>query len=557
MRRWLVVLLASLASAAPSCDEGGPSEGDADADGDTDADGGADGDADGDEASDGDPDGAEDADTLPWDPRFDGLAATIDAERIALGAPGAAFAVIEGGEVVFAAGFGSRDPDDPDQPVAATTLFRIGSVTKMLTAMALLQLVDAGLVDLDRPVTDVVPELTFALDPTWADTILVRHLLEQSSGLVDTLSIDGPDDALLESGNLAYASEGYLMAPSGRLWNYSNPNFALAGWLVERASGEGYRARMAESLLGPLGMDRTLFLGSEVLADGDYASGLTTDWETGVGRAVARPDSYDSGWMRPAGFAWSSVLDLAEVVRFLAEGDAAVLPEALHDELARAQISTEVMRDYQGYGFGLFVSSVFNIGPRWYETPLVYHGGDIMGFAADVYCLPELDAGVVALASTDLAHFGESVAEAFELLDGLPEPGRAPADLAFDPSSLPELAGTYRDDFGLGLAIVTAEGGTLAVSMPDLDAAGVPYGRHLSVYGPDNFLAEIDGSQWLLTFIRDEAGRPEYVRSRAAVFHAVTDPGKPPPSADPAAIRRALERGRRAGPRLPSLPLGR
>jgi CubicO group peptidase (beta-lactamase class C family) len=89
---------------------------------------------------------------LPIEPRFQALADRIDAERVELGAPGVAVLVMENGTITFAHGFGLKNPDAPDE-VDAGTLFRIGSVTKVLTATALLEFVASGQVGLDDPVT--------------------------------------------------------------------------------------------------------------------------------------------------------------------------------------------------------------------------------------------------------------------------------------------------------------------------------------------------------------------------------------------------------------------
>jgi CubicO group peptidase (beta-lactamase class C family) len=454
-----------------------------------------------------------------WEPRFDDLAQTIEKERKAMGAPGAAFAYIEGGEIVFAAGFGSKDPHQ-DDPVLPTTLFRIGSVTKVLTATAVLQQVEAGKLDLDAPVTDVLPDYAFALDASWADSILLRHALDHTAGQYDYGGFGSSDDADLEPDMYAYAQDYYLMSPSGRLWNYSNPNFSLAGLMLEKTAGVWYRDAMADSLFGPLGMSRTLFLGDEVIDDGDYASGLTTNWQTGVGEAVATPDAYDSAFMRPAGFAYSSLQDMAAFIQFLMQGDPAVLSDTLRAELSSAQVPTHSYGETESYGFGLFVYDGFSLQDGYRELKLVTHGGDIPGFAADIYYVPELGVGVVAFASADGAHFGESVAEALSLAPNLPAPVAGPAPWTFDPSVLSDYVRTYHDPFMVGDLIVTDENGVLKISMPELDTYGISYGATPMPYAPDGFILEIDGVSTPLTFIRDDQGAVEYARTRFFVGEA-------------------------------------
>jgi len=151
-------------------------------------------------------------------------------------------AVIEGGEISLAAGLGSKHPDQADS-VQATTLFRIGSVTKMLTAVGLLQQVHAGQVELSTSVTTPLPDFALVGDAAWAPSIQVQDLLTHRSGLVDYLEIDaaaayhsddGLGDYLLGPYGLAY-----LMAPAGRFWNYSNPGYMVVGLVTEVLDGQG------------------------------------------------------------------------------------------------------------------------------------------------------------------------------------------------------------------------------------------------------------------------------------------------------------------------------
>ncbi len=100
----------------------------------------------------------------PYSRRYQPLIDAIEKEMRSLDIPGAAVAVVEGGEITLAAGLGSKHPHRLD-PVQPSTLFRIGSVTKMLTAIGLLQVVEQGIVDMNAPVTDYLPDFSFGYDP--------------------------------------------------------------------------------------------------------------------------------------------------------------------------------------------------------------------------------------------------------------------------------------------------------------------------------------------------------------------------------------------------------
>lgn len=455
---------------------------------------------------------------LPIDPRFQPLVDQIEAERADLGAPGVAVLVMENGAITFAHGFGLKNPDGTDE-VDAGTLFRIGSVTKMLTATALLELVASGEVALDDPVTRAIPGFKLAAPVGAEATITVQHLLTHSSGLYDYLgNLDAPDqsDGYLGSFTTgAFTTVEYQMAPAGRMWNYSNPNFSLAGLTLENVGGESYRAAMHDRVFAPLGMTRTLWRGDEVIADGNYAYGLTSD--TSGSRLVQAPDSYDNPWARPAGFAFSSVYDLARFVTFLEDGDPAVLPDAQRQAMQSPQINLEVGRgDLQAYGYALFVDKGVFLHDGFHATTIVSHGGDIPGYAADVFYVPATRFSIIVLANADGAHFMDSIAFALEQYAGLSAPTTAPS-FPIDPATFASLAGSYQDDFNVGRMIVTNGENGLTLSMPDVDAAHVTYDPALVAIAPDNFILTIEGQQTLISFLRDGDGNAEYIRHRAFV----------------------------------------
>lgn len=483
------------------------------------------------------------------DPRFDALAAQVELEREALGAPGVSVALLEDGEVVWAEGFGSRLADG-DKRAKATTLYRIGSCNKMLTSAALLRKVDAGTVQLDDAVTVSSPDFHFDEDPSWADTIEVQHLLSHTSGMYDYLAIDGPTaDSALESfltGTSASSFGGFmfLMSPSGRFWNYSNPNFYVAALVDEKtSSGVYYRDLLTQGVLEPLGMDRTLFLAEDVLDDGDYATGLAYDWVNGTSATrIADPEAYDNAWARPAGYAWSSVLDMAAFATFLLDGNTAVLSDALREEMQSPLVNTEYFLEYGFYGYGLSVNEGFQLGNDWYETRLVSHDGAIPGFSASMYVLPESRFAFVVLANTDGAYFPDSLAMALRDFGSLPAPV-TPPDPQIDPTDFASFAGTYQDPYNVGEIGIAASNGEVTITMPDLDDLGIPYDTDLVPYSKNNFVLGIQGTQVLATFILDSGGNAEYFRTRFAVGAREAPAFAPSaaPAIDGERLRRALQ----------------
>jgi CubicO group peptidase (beta-lactamase class C family) len=412
----------------------------------------------------------------------------------------------------------------------------------MLTATALLQLVGEGAASLDDPLTTSVPDFALAAEPAWSSSVLLRHLLTHSSGIVDYTLLEGSsDDALLESFTTGdFERIGYPMAPSGRMFNYSNPNFTFTGLVVEKLRGAAYREVMKDRVFAPLGMDRTFFLASEVLADGDYAHASSVD-EMNQPIVIA-PDSYDNAWSRPAGFAFSSVRDLARFVLFLERGDRAVLPDDLRAAMMSPQLDTKNWFDLDHYGFGISIYEGAFLGgvDQFRRMRFVTHGGAIPGYAAEIWYVPSLRFGAVTLANTDGAYFPNTLVTALRELTSLPPASPAP-EFTPDPASYSKYAGTYLDPYNAGTLIVRAHTSSLSISMPDLDRLRIPYEPELVPISPDNFILGVQGFQVGATFILDENDRGEFFRTRPFVARRTNTASLAPPAKlDAAAFLRAI-----------------
>lgn len=479
----------------------------------------------------------------PYSRRYQPLIDAIEKEMRDLDIPGAAVAVVEGGEVTLAAGLGSKHPHRLD-PVQPSTLFRIGSVTKMLTAIGLLQMVEQGFVDLNAPVTDYLPDFSFAYDPNWAPSITIRNLLTHTSAMKDFFEMDTPgvedDDALLRyfSGPYRQSPYAYLMAPAGRMFNYTNPGYMLAGLVTEVASGTYYRHYLQQNVFAPLGMARTFFLPEDVIADGDFAYGQTLHWETGE-PFVVEPNSYDNGWGRPAGLAFSNVLDLAEVVKFLRAGQPDVLADNMRIAMQEPQMDMEMFLDLIHYGYGLIVQEAGFYHPTassFYRMRIASHGGDVYGFSADLYYVPDLDFGFVALTNASYSHLDTSFATALTTLCEMPTPSSIP-DFSMTSADYARYPGQYHDPFNAGDILVKLDNNQLTVEIPTFDDIGLMYSSTLLANTPNNFilylygLTQFDAYPLQVTFILDDEGKSEYFRTRSFVAEyqgeISPEPGRP------------------------------
>ncbi len=483
-----------------------------------------------------------------WDSRYDALVDAVKADLAASHAAGVQVAVMEGGVVTFAATFGSGHPDQ-DVSISNRTLFQIGSDTKKQTAVALLQKVQAGSVSLDDTLAQALPELEFRWGEDWNDQILVEHLLTHQGGFFDyALWEMGAADDLLASWTYGtFANQWYLMNPPGEFWNYSNPNFSLAGLITEENDTRPWPDIMLEDVYGPLGMDRTYLRKAEVLADGDYAVGYGIDPTTGVLGTRDMIDVADHAWTRPAGLAWSTATQQLYFADFLMNGDTEVLSDELVAQMHDERVNTLYQFDESHYGYGLMVNRGMELDGGYYEVPYWEHGGNTMAFSSLFRVLPEQGFAISILSSGYGTDFTASADAAVRtLVEGLPTPVDPP-EYVIDPARYAYHVGDYMDEWNVGPATVTQVGDSLHIELPVLDQHGYDYEQDLIAVSSDIHYIEIQGGYYDLTFIQKEAGEPSaYIRNRSLVLtrdpgEAVTGQRRTPTKAD---VEHWLERAR-------------
>jgi len=487
----------------------------------------------------------------PLDPRFEPLAAAVERDLASNTATAASVAVWLDGEVVWVGGFGHADPEGDDAP-DADTLFMIGSDTKKIAALSLLRKVAAGRTTLDTSVAALLPNLHPVRAPGFTATTL-RQLLSHQSGIADgaEATTSTTDAALASFAYGAFASTFPALAPPGRFWNYSNPNFSIAGLIDQELDGRMWADIVEQDIFPALGMTRTFARKSEV--DDDHAPGLGRSLpdESGL-RLVSLEDTWEAAFTRPAGLVWSTPSDQIRLARFLVDGDPALLDPALLREVTAPQ--TRLYPDLPGgYGFGMFNGRGLKLASGWHDVEVWRHGGNTMTHTSTFYVLPEQRFAISILSNGVGDNFTPSVAKAIETLVELPPPGVEPAP-PFDPSKLDALTGTYVDAVNIGEVRVTREGDALAVSVPMFDAAGVPYQRALTPISTRVWLARVDGAMLDLAFI-DGPGGETYLRNRQVVaVRPPPGPGMLAPARTPS--REAVLRAVRAmkQPEVSSLP---
>ena len=290
----------------------------------------------------------------PAEDAFDAVDAYLREQMASMGFPGAAVVVVQGGRQVHAAAVGRADGSA--RPMTAETPVLLASTTKSLTAIAVLQQVEAGRLELDRPVAAYLPWFTLA-DPR-SNEITVRNLLQQSSGLSTAGSApyeasDAQDPDALERGVRELAGVG-LMGPPGEAFSYSNANYNVLGLLVQEVSGQPFGDYLREHVFGPLEMEHAHPTRAAARAGG-LAPGHTL-WFSAFWRETATPASTAG---MPSTSVYASAQDLGRELAALLGGglyqDRRILrPESVEAMLTPA-IRVDESKDY---------------AMAWFERPL-------------------------------------------------------------------------------------------------------------------------------------------------------------------------------------------
>ncbi len=315
----------------------------------------------------------------------------VQTEMAAQRIPGLALAVVRDRRIVHMQGFGKADASG--RTISPQTPFVIGSLSKSVTALAIMQLVEAGQVDLDAPVVRYLPWFRVA-DESASTEITVSHLLNHTSGLSTKTgrSFQGQSDTsatALET-TVRKLETAALTAPVGETHQYSTVNYSVLGLIVQTVSAQSYETYVEDRIFDPLQMRRSSTSKADALVDG-----LATGHHYWFGRAAALEEPHNRGLL-PAGYLVSTAEDMGhyviaqlnhgtfEAVRVLSSGGTATMHRAA---VPAAQTDTS-------YGMGWFVGPVNGI-------PAVFHQGETFGYHANIVLIPGSDQGVVVLMNAE------------------------------------------------------------------------------------------------------------------------------------------------------------
>lgn len=394
----------------------------------------------------------------------------LDRSRAAWQVPGAQVVVVQEGSVLHAGGLGVLAVEQPT-PVDDATVFEHGSCAKAYTAALAVRLADEGVVDLDAPVRQYLPELSLPDEATSA-AVTLRDLLSHRSGLGRHDLVWILDGRLERDDVVRRLAVLPLGGPLRGKWTYSNLGYALAGAALERAAGSTWEELVTSRLLTPLGM-RT------ARVDGTAAGPRATGYLLGDDGLVPAP-ARRLGAVAPAGQLTAAATDAAAWL--LAQTSDRLLQSGHEPVADMAQPSPLAELELDGYGLGW-------VAARFRGARIAWHSGGVDGFLTQTVVAPEERTAVLVSATLHLT--GWSLAAALTLLEqllGQPPGGwlerlRPPATTPSPPPLLADTAG-FAGCFtasGYGQLVVAPDG---TASLGDASLVVHQEGEGLSLHYP-------------------------------------------------------------------------
>lgn len=308
---------------------------------------------------------------------------------------GVTIALVDGEQMIWCKGFGYADVDKRI-PAAPETVYRPGSISKLFTDVAIMQQVEAGVIDIDADIRTWLPD--FAIENPFPDAkpVTLRTLMTHSSGLPRESPVgsyfDDTFPSIEETVRSIYSTR--MIYPPETMMKYSNIGVTVVGHILEKMTGEGFVDYQRRALLGPLGMTSSDFVMNDELMK-NYAAGYM--WVAGEkGGDIVAP-RFELATV-PAGNLYSTAPDLAKFLICMinggAIGDTRILKPETVEQMFTVQFSTPDQPRYFGLGF---VVGNFN----GHKT--IGHTGAVYGFTSIITGLPEEKLGVVVLVNEDIA----------------------------------------------------------------------------------------------------------------------------------------------------------
>jgi len=434
--------------------------------------------------------------------------------------PGLALAVLKDDEIIYARGFGYRDRSRRLR-VDEETVFGIASVTKSFTAAAIMKLVDDGVLSVNDPVVEHLPEFRVP-DEEALSRITIRDFMAHLSGIPPQPNLgyamrhsmrgypkynpheedsdedqgDEQDEPVVETYEdlMEQLADGYdLLGSPGEWLSYSNDAYALLGAIIERASGQLYESFVSEHILEPNGMSRTTFFLDDLVS----MDNVTRLYMKNIDDEVMDVPRYqEASSLVACGFLRSCATDLVRYGRmYLGRGtvDGRQLLSAESVLEMETPVFPTTPKSYYGYGL--------TITPDYHGRTLVEHGGSLTGVSSRFGYVPEEGLACAVLMNLSGAPADKVWLAAVNLALGLPVDSKRIEypQCELPASELERFTGVYRAGEGQDITIELDDGELWAQAMGE---------RHsLRPTAPDKLVVKQRGSESLAQFYFDETGK--------------------------------------------------
>ena len=353
--------------------------------------------------------------------------------KVAEGGPGVALAVVQQGEVVYKNCLGLANLEW-NIPIQSDTVFRLASITKQFTAVAMMMLQAQGKIHVDDPLTKFLPDY-----PTQGRDIRIHHLLTHTSGIKSYTSMEGwfPDKIILDMSPQAvcdeFAQQPFDFEP-GERYLYNNSGYHLLGMIIEQITEMEYAQFIEDQIFKPLGMNSSTYLNNEPVIP-NRASGyhpLPDGYRNAPYMSMTQPYA--------AGGLGSSLDDLLLWEQSLR--DCALVSQEVLEQMWTPVVLNDGTTETYGYGWEI---------STYHDHRIIHHGGGIPGFSTFMLRFPDDDIGIYLL--SNLASF-DSMGTILSLLPitlGVQATPREAINLPVE--KLKKLAGLYRMEEGWAVNI--------------------------------------------------------------------------------------------------------
>ena len=323
--------------------------------------------------------------------------------------PSVAVILIDDQDTIWQETFGTANLEG-DSRAASDTVYKLWSIAKVFTAIETMRLVEDGLVDLDAPITEYLPDFSIQSRFLDSEPITIRSILTHRSGMPrnECHWIDFSKDAL--AGLAASLEDCHQAFPAGYRYKYSNMGFDLLGYLIQEMRGGLFPDYMRENLLLPIGMDNSAFLRAQVPANLELAFG----YEYYKGEYYPYEQSDITSF--PSGNLYSTIEDMSQFVKFIFRGGEVNGEQIISPEIFEAMFADQFSnaRDPQPMGLGWKTAYVLG------SERMVWHdGGPDDGVGALVALLPKRKLGVILIANGTNFEGSVSVPIALDMLEVL------------------------------------------------------------------------------------------------------------------------------------------